>query len=63
MKPLTPGGTSYSSRINGKYQMAGKTGITSRAISIKEREEGIIKNKDLPWEKEIMASLLVTVQQ
>ena len=26
-----------------------------RAISIKEREEGLIKNKDLPWEKEIMA--------
>ena len=47
-----PGGTSYRSRINGKYQMAGKTGTSQvRAISIKEREEGLIKNKDLPWEK------------
>ena len=32
--------------------MAGKTGTSQvRAISIKEREEGLIKNKDLPWEK------------
>ena len=48
----TVGGTSYKSRIIGKYQMAGKTGTSQvRAISIKEREEGLIKNKDLPWEK------------
>ncbi len=47
-----PEGTSYSSRINGKYKMAGKTGTSQvRVISLKEREEGIIKNKDLPWEK------------
>ena len=47
-----PGGTSYSSRINGAYQMAGKTGTSQvRAISIQEREDGIIKNNDLPWEK------------
>ena len=47
-----PGGTSYSSRISGKYKMAGKTGTSQvRAITIKEREEGLIKNKDLPWEK------------
>ncbi len=47
-----PGGTSYNSRIIGKYKMAGKTGTSQvRAISIKEREEGLIKNKDLPWEK------------
>ena len=47
-----PGGTSYRSRISGKYKMAGKTGTSQvRAISIKEREEGLIKNKDLPWEK------------
>ena len=46
------GGTSYSSRISGKYKMAGKTGTSQvRAITIKEREEGLIKNKDLPWEK------------
>ena len=32
--------------------MAGKTGTSQvRVISIKEREEGLIKNKDLPWEK------------
>ena len=47
-----PGGTSYSSRIRGDYKMAGKTGTSQvRAISIKEREEGLIKNKDLPWDK------------
>ena len=35
-----PGGTSYRSRIIGKYQMAGKTGTSQvRAISIKEWEK------------------------
>ena len=44
-------GTSYGSRITGKYRMGGKTGTSQvRAISSKEREEGIIKNRDLPWE-------------
>jgi len=48
----SPEGTSYRSRIVGKYKMAGKTGTSQvRTISIKEREEGLIKNKDLPWEK------------
>jgi len=48
----TPIGTSYRSRINGKHKMGGKTGTSQvRVISTKEREEGIIKNKDLPWEK------------
>ncbi len=31
--------------------MGGKTGTSQvRVISSKEREDGIIKNKDLPWE-------------
>ena len=48
----SPGGTSFSSRINGSLKMAGKTGTSQvRAISLKERELGLIKNKDLPWEK------------
>ena len=47
-----PGGTSYRSRILGEKKMAGKTGTSQvRVISEKEREEGIIKNKDLPWNK------------
>tara|TARA_X000000368_G_scaffold258793_1_gene204576 strand:- start:6280 stop:8151 length:1872 start_codon:yes stop_codon:yes gene_type:complete len=46
------GGTSYRSRILGENKMAGKTGTSQvRVISEKEREEGIIKNKDLPWNK------------
>ncbi len=45
-----PGGTSYGSRILGDKKMAGKTGTSQvRVISEKEREDGIIKNKDLPW--------------
>ena len=47
-----PGGTSYRSRILGDKKMAGKTGTSQvRVISEKEREDGIIKNKDLPWNK------------
>jgi|TARA_B110000305_G_C19414044_1_gene627000 penicillin-binding protein 2 len=47
-----PGGTAYGSRIKGKYEFAGKTGTSQvRRITIKEREEGIIKNKDLDWEQ------------
>jgi|TARA_B110000090_G_scaffold46421_1_gene52623 penicillin-binding protein 2 len=46
------GGTSYRSRLTGKYQFAGKTGTSQvRRISETEREEGIIKNKDLEWSK------------
>ena len=46
------GGTSYRSRLTGKYQFAGKTGTSQvRRISEKEREEGIIKNKDLEWSR------------
>ena len=47
-----PKGTSYGSRIVGENKMGGKTGTSQvRAISAKEREEGIIKNKDMPWNK------------
>ena len=47
-----PKGTSYRSRISGEHKMGGKTGTSQvRAISAKEREEGIIKNKDLPWNR------------
>ena len=48
----TAGGTSYRSRIVGNLKMGGKTGTSQvRVILEKEREEGIIKNKDLPWEE------------
>ena len=48
----TAGGTSYRSRIFGNLKMGGKTGTSQvRVILAKEREEGIIKNKDLPWEE------------
>lgn len=46
-----PGGTAYGSRFNYNGQMmGGKTGTTQvRRISMKERQSGIIKEKDLPW--------------
>ena len=47
----SPTGTAYSSRfdLNG-MKMAGKTATTQvRRISLKEREEGVKKQKDLPW--------------
>ena len=45
-------GTSYRSRLTGKYKFAGKTGTSQvRRISEQEREEGIIKNEDLEWSK------------
>lgn len=46
------GGTAYGSRFNyqGK-KMAGKTASTQvRRISLKEREEGVKKQEDLPWQ-------------
>ena len=44
-----PGGTSYSSRINGNIKFAGKTGTAQvRRISQSERDQDV-KNKDLPW--------------
>ncbi len=48
----TVGGTSYRSRISGDFKMGGKTGTSQvRVITKKERDEGIIKNKDLPWDE------------
>ena len=49
----SPKGTAWKSRINDEdFQIAGKTGTSQvRIISAKERETGIIKNEDLPYEK------------
>ena len=46
------GGTAYGSRFNYRGQMmAGKTASTQvRRISLKEREEGVKKQEDLPWQ-------------
>ncbi|MHA1598108.1 MAG: penicillin-binding protein 2 [Alphaproteobacteria bacterium] len=46
-----PSGTAYRARIkNRKFRMGGKTGtVQVRRIGTKEREQGIIKNKDRPW--------------
>ena len=46
-------GTAYNSRItNPKFQFAGKTGTAQvRRITEIEREEGVTKNEELPWEK------------
>ncbi len=48
-----PMGTAFKSRIRKPgWQMAGKTGtIQVRRISKLEREQGVRKNKDLPWRK------------
>ena len=49
----SPKGTAWKSRISDEdFQIAGKTGTSQvRIISAKEREAGIIKNEDLPYEK------------
>ena len=46
-----PLGTAYGARIKKKgIEMAGKTGtVQVRRISKTERETGVKKNKDLPW--------------
>lgn len=46
-----PLGTAFKARIKNKgWEMAGKTGtVQVRRISKAEREEGVKKNKDLPW--------------
>ena len=48
-----PHGTAYRARITEPgLEMAGKTGtVQVRRISKKERETGVKKNKDLPWEE------------
>ncbi len=44
-----PIGTAYQSRMNSSRLMCGKTATSQvRRISMKEREDGIIKNEDLP---------------
>lgn len=48
-----PKGTAFKARIkNRKYRMGGKTGtVQVRRIETSEREQGVIKNKDLPWKE------------
>ncbi|MGR4000724.1 MAG: penicillin-binding protein 2 [Alphaproteobacteria bacterium] len=48
-----PGGTAYSRRIVQEgFEMAGKTGTSQvRRISQSERDQGVIKNQDLPWKR------------
>ena len=41
-------GTAFSSRIDGKYKLAGKTGTSQvRKISKEERELGVLKNEEI----------------
>ncbi len=49
----SPKGTGWKSRVTDKdFYIAGKTGTSQvRIISASERESGIIKNEDLPFEK------------
>lgn len=45
------GGTARASALNGA-EMAGKTGTSQvRFITPEEREKGVIRNEDLPWER------------
>ncbi len=47
-----PRGTAYRSRLSGGEQMAGKTGTSQvRFITKAERDRGVTKNKDLPWNR------------
>ncbi|MEO0357728.1 MAG: penicillin-binding protein 2 [Pseudomonadota bacterium] len=48
-----PGGTAYRRRLEPRsLAMAGKTGTSQvRRISAAEREAGVIRNEDLPWER------------
>lgn len=48
----SPSGTSYRSRIKEKkWQMGGKTGTAQvRRITMAERESGVRKESELPWE-------------
>ena len=54
-----PGGTAFWTRILEKeFAMAGKTGTSQvRRITRAERARGVIRNKDLPWEKRTTRSL------
>jgi len=55
-----PGGTAYRSRIPVPgMEMAGKTGTAQvRRISKAEREQGVLKNEELPWEQRDHASFV-----
>ena len=45
----SPNGTAFQSRLQSKSLMCGKTATSQvRRISMQEREEGIVKNEDLP---------------
>lgn len=45
-------GTAYGSRLRSGGQMAGKTGTSQvRFITKAERERGVTKNEDLPWNR------------
>jgi hypothetical protein len=46
-------GTAYGSRVMDEaYRIAGKTGTSQvRNITAAEREAGVIRNEDLPWER------------
>ncbi len=47
------GGTAFRHRIGDEgLEMAGKTGTSQvRRISVAEREQGVVKNEDLPWRR------------
>ena len=49
----SPRGTAFKARIKEPgFEMGGKTGtVQVRRITKAEREQGIIKNKDLPWKQ------------
>ena len=49
----SPKGTAWKSRVEDKdFPVSGKTGTSQvRIISSLEREKGILKNEDLPWNK------------
>ncbi len=49
----SPMGTAYRARIREKgFTMGGKTGtVQVRRISKAEREQGVRKNRDLPWQQ------------
>lgn len=50
---LEEDGTAYLSRLRGEgFSMAGKTGTSQvRRISKAEREAGVVKNEDKPWQE------------
>jgi len=44
-------GTAFASKLNSKFLMAGKTGTSQvRRISLVEREDRVLENKELPYE-------------